>query len=68
MKRQNNGLKMSWSRRRVSKLINRMFRGCSGEESKDRHHNDLEQSDRSIPEVTVTSIDDVSHSQPILKG
>ena len=60
---------MSWSRRRVSKLINRMFRGHSTEESKDNlHQNDLEQSDRSAPDITVTSLDDITHSPPILMG
>ena len=48
--------------------MNRMFRGGSNIESKDMHQDDLEQSDMSTPEVTVTSIGDISQSPSILTG
>ena len=59
---------MSWSRRRVSKLMNRMLRGAPTKESKDMHQNYLEQSDMSTPEVTDASIGDNSQCLSILKG
>ena len=48
--------------------MNRMFRGGPTKESKDMHQNDLEQSYMSYPEVTVTSIGDISQSPSILRG